>query len=152
MSIKRGATLRLTSGIYEVDSLIVEPEGHLDVSLTNGPLYFYSRGTIIVRGMLAPGADAEDMLFASFGTADVTLVRISPIVNNHFAASCTERSHARAPARRGRPRFAAVRDAELITSVLVLGELSPRGWPRAFAGGIQPGSERRPAQMGPTGC
>jgi hypothetical protein len=73
IDIKAGATLRLTSGMHEVESLMMHPGSHLDVDTSTGPLYVYSRGTIVVRGMLPGTAEPEDLLFASFGAQDVVI-------------------------------------------------------------------------------
>jgi hypothetical protein len=69
VSVKPRATLSLRSGTYFMDSLTVEPESHLDINETGGPVIVYVMGDLIFRGVgAAQDGDLNSFLVVVLGS------------------------------------------------------------------------------------
>jgi len=87
-SIKRDATLRLSSGTYYFNSLTTEPNAKLVIDKSNGPVNIYVRTTLLHKGtMVDAGGAKANLLLGYFGTAAVVLE--STFVGTLIAPSAT---------------------------------------------------------------
>ncbi len=87
-SIKRDATLRLSSGTYYFNSLSTEPNSKLVIDKRNGPVNIYVRTTLLHKGtMVDAGGAKANLLLGYFGSASVVLE--STFVGTLIAPSAT---------------------------------------------------------------
>jgi hypothetical protein len=73
VEVKSRAVLRLHSGLYEFESLVVHPEAHIELDTSTGPVHIYARASLVFRGILSGTSDPAELMFASFGESDVII-------------------------------------------------------------------------------
>ncbi|MBN1609202.1 MAG: DUF4215 domain-containing protein, partial [Polyangiaceae bacterium] len=77
--------LRLTTGHYYFTELQLEPETHVDLDTTHGPIYMHVRSGLIMRGRFVDldSSVEADLFLGYFGTSQVD---INPGFNGTFVA------------------------------------------------------------------
>jgi hypothetical protein len=67
--VKSNAKLKVGTGSYLMDSLDLEPQSTLALNTTAGPIVFYVRTSVILRGNITSTTDARDFTLVYLGSA-----------------------------------------------------------------------------------
>jgi hypothetical protein len=74
VSVKSRATLSLKTGTYFMDSFTVEPESHLDINETSGPVIVYIVNGFIFRGAsVAQDGNLDSFLVVALGSQSMAI-------------------------------------------------------------------------------
>ena len=103
VAVKSRSTLHVSTGSYLMESLDLEPQSTLTLDTTSGPIVFYVRTSVILRGTITSTTDARDFTLIYLGStalaveapfngtivapsAQVNLTSVQPLSGAYFAA------------------------------------------------------------------
>ena len=103
VAVKSNSKLKVSTGSYLIESLDLEPQGTLALNTTSGPIVFYVRTSVILRGNITTTTDARDFTLVYLGStalaveapfsgtvvapsAQVNVGSVQPISGAFFAA------------------------------------------------------------------
>jgi hypothetical protein len=103
VAVKSRSKLSVTTGSYLLESLDLEPQSTLALNTTAGPIVFYVRTSVILRGTITSTTDARDFTLVYFGStalaveapfngtivapsAQVNVTSVQPLNGAFFAA------------------------------------------------------------------
>jgi hypothetical protein len=66
--VKSNAKLKVSTGSYLMESLDLEPQATLALNTTSGPIVFYVRTSVILRGNITTTTDARDFTLVYLGS------------------------------------------------------------------------------------
>jgi len=69
VAAKSNSKLKVSTGSYLLESLDLEPQSTLALDTTNGPIVFYVRASVILRGNITTTTDARDFTLVYFGSS-----------------------------------------------------------------------------------
>ncbi len=103
VAVKSRSTFHVSTGSYLIESLDLEPQSTLTLDTTSGPIVFYVRSSVILRGTITSITDARDFTLIYLGTtplaveapfngtivapsAQVNVTSVQPLTGAYFAA------------------------------------------------------------------
>jgi len=69
VAVKSNSKLKVSTGSYLIESLDLEPQSTLALDTTSGPIVFYVRTSVILRGNITTKTDARDFTLIYFGSS-----------------------------------------------------------------------------------